>query len=224
MLPAMIGVCHYSRVARAPTVSPEDSMSDDANAKLVPEVADLLDRLDDLGRSQDHVTLAEIQKCLGRDAFGPTLLAVGLLALSPIGDIPGAPTIMSFGIVLVAGQMALGRNVLSLPRFLARRTIKASRLCKMVKVVRPGLRFLSYVIRSRISFLTRGAFERAIAVICALLALTLPPLEFVPFGATVPSSLITGFALAIVTRDGLLALVIAALLIAAGYYAITHFA
>jgi hypothetical protein len=198
-------------------------MSDAAYNRTVPEVVDVLNRLDGLGESGDRISLADIQKCLGRDAFGPTLLVIGLLALSPVGDIPGAPTILSFMILWVAVQMAIGRNELSIPHFLARRSIKGSHLRKVVKVVRPSLRFLGYIIWSRLSFLTQGPFARAIAAICGMLALMLPPLEFVPFGATVPSSLITGFSIAIVARDGLLALVITGLLIGAGYYAFTQF-
>lgn len=45
-----------------------------------------------------------------------------------------------------------------------------------------------------------------------------PPLEVVPFGATVPSSAITAFAIALVARDGLLALLSLALTIGGGYF------
>jgi len=53
------------------------------------------------------------------------------------------------------------------------------------------------------------------------LALTLPPLELVPFGATVRSSVITGFSIALVARDGILALMSFALMIAGGYFILT---
>jgi hypothetical protein len=56
-----------------------------------------------------------------------------------------------------------------------------------------------------LTFLTDGPLARAIAGTCAVLALTLPPLEVVPFGATVPSSATTGFSIDLVARDGLLA-------------------
>jgi hypothetical protein len=200
------------------------AMSDAANNRTVPEIADVLNRLDGLGKSGDQISVADIQKCLGRDAFGPTLLVIGLLALSPVGDIPGAPTILSFMTLWVAGQMAIGRNELSIPHFLATRSIKGSHVRKVVKVVRPSLRFLGYIIWSRISFLTQGPFARAIAATCVMLALMLPPLELVPFGATVPSSFITGFSIAILARDGLLALVLTGLLIGAGYFAFAQFA
>ena len=76
------------------------------------EVAEVLDRLNVLGASRERVTVDDIQGCLGRDAFGPTLLALGLLALSPVGDIPGAPTVLGIFIFSVGLQMAAGRKTI----------------------------------------------------------------------------------------------------------------
>jgi len=187
----------------------------------VQEVADVLDRLDELGASQDRVTVEDIQACLGRDAFGPALLTLGLLALSPVGDIPGAATVFAVFIFGVGVQMAAGRATPWLPRALARRSVRGRQLCRAASLFRPVVRVLAVVIRARLTFLTEGVFARAIAATCAILALTLPPLEFVPFGATVPSSVISGFSIALVARDGLLALLSFALMIAGGYFVLT---
>jgi len=187
----------------------------------VQDVAEVLDRLDELGASRERVTVDEVQECLGRDAFGPALVTLGLLALSPVGDIPGAPTILAIFIFGVAVQMAAGRNTPWLPRALARRSVKGRHVCRAASLFRPVVRLLAAVIWARLTFLTDGHFARAIAGTCAILALTLPPLEIVPFGATVPSSVITGFSIALVARDGLLALMSFALMIAGGYFILT---
>ena len=172
------------------------------------EVAEVLDRLDELGASRERVTVDDVQECLGRDAFGPALLTLGLLALSPVGDIPGAPTILAIFIFGVAVQMAAGRNTPWLPRALATAVGQGTPRV-------PGRQPLSTgrspcwrpFIWARLTFLTDGHFARAIrGNLPPFLALTLPPLEIVPFGATVPSSVITGFSIALVARDGLLAL------------------
>lgn len=199
-------------------------MQDAANTKNIPAVGAVLDRLEELGGSGSQVTIAEIQQSLGSDAFGPVLLALGLVALSPIGDIPGSPTILSLIIMGVAVQMAGGRENLWIPELLAKRKIKASHMRRVAKVSRPCLKYLGYIIKPRLSFLTEGLFARAIASVCAILALTLPPLEFVPFGATIPSSLITSLSLALVARDGLLTLITVCTLFGAGYYAFTQLA
>lgn len=185
------------------------------------EVAEVLDRLDELGASRERVTVDDIQERLGRDAFGPALLTLGLLALSPVGDIPGAPTVLGIFIVSVGLQMVAGRSELWLPRALADRSFKGRRLCQTANLFRPVAKVLGTIIWTRLTFLTDGPFARAIGGTCAVLALTLPALEIVPFGATVPSSAITGFSIALVARDGLLALLSFALTIGGGYLALS---
>jgi hypothetical protein len=199
-----------------------DAISEIRNREeCVQEVGEVLDRLDDLGASLERVSVDDLKDCLGRDAFGPTLLTLGLMALSPVGDIPGAPTVLAIFIFSVGVQMAAGRDELWLPRALARRSFKGHRLCQTARLFRPVVRVLAVIVRARLTFLTEGPFARAIAGICAVLALTLPPLEIVPFGATIPSSVITGFSIALVARDGLLALISFVLMIAGGYFILT---
>src|SRR5690606_36946996 len=52
---------------------------------------------------------------------------------------------------------------------------------------------------------------RIAAAICILLALTVPPLELVPFATTAPMGAIAAFGLALFVRDGLLMIIAAAL-------------
>ena len=92
----------------------------------MPEGAEVLDRRDELGASRERVPVDDIRECLGRDAFGPALLTLGLVALSPVGDIPGAPTFLSIFIVSVGVQWAAGRSEPWLPRALAVRSFKAA--------------------------------------------------------------------------------------------------
>lgn len=181
------------------------------------DVEGIIGRLDELGSSQDRVTIEDVSTTLGEGGLGSALLALGFLALSPVGDIPGAPTIMSVFILGVGLQIAIGRDQAWIPGPVARRSFKGRHLHRMARFFRPVARFLGKFIRPRMTFLTTGWYRKAIAIFCSALALSLPPLEFVPFGATVPSSAITGFALALVTHDGLLAIVCSALTIAGLY-------
>lgn len=194
----------------------------EANETGIPQVSEILERLEELGASQDELEIADIQDALGRDAFGPSLLMFGLLSLSPLGDVPGGPTVLGIGIVAIATQMAIGRDGLWLPKFIAKRTISASHLQNFLKVLRPVLNFVGHIFRPRWSVLTEGAFARGIALVCGLLALSFPPLEVVPFGATVPAVIITILSLALVARDGFLVVLSLGLIAGGIYWAFTR--
>lgn len=166
---------------------------------------EILNEIEELSADRPEVYVDDIFRKLGEGAFGPALLTLGIISISPVGDIPGVPAFLSVFIILVGGQLALGRERFWLPQFLLKRPIKAQHLRKIVRFLRPVARVVGRIIWRRLAFLTTGPFARAIGGVCTLLALTLPPLEFIPFGATAPSSAITAFSLALVANDGLLA-------------------
>lgn len=170
------------------------------------EAEEILDRLLDLGGSDRPLTIGDIRECLGPDAFAPTLLVLGVVGLSPLGDLPGGSAVVGGLVAVVGAQMAVGKTELWLPQWLLMRQVSGRRLRQIAEVLRKPLRWLRPLVRTRIEWLVSGTNARILAFICIVLALTMPPLEVVPFGATVPSVVITGLALALVTRDGLLAL------------------
>jgi hypothetical protein len=181
------------------------------------ELEGLLDRIEAMAAGGAQVSVAQFRDCLGVNIFGAALLVLGVLALSPIGDIPGMPTVMSIFILLIATQLLAGRRDIWLPDWLERRQIRASLLERAIALARPPFRLVGRLFRARLTWLTEGAFARLVGGACALLALTLPPLEVVPFGATVPSAAIMVFGLALATRDGLLTLLALAICGAGSY-------
>ena len=62
------------------------------------------------------------------------------------------------------------------------------------------------MIRPRLRFLSGGIGIYVIGLVSAAVAITMPPLESLPFAATTAGVAIALFGLALVTRDGLLAL------------------
>jgi hypothetical protein len=59
---------------------------------------------------RDRVSLGAIADAVGRRSFGSLLLLSGLIVLSPIGDVPGTPTIMAAFIITIAAQLLVGRQ------------------------------------------------------------------------------------------------------------------
>ena len=74
------------------------------------------------------------------------------------------------------------------------------------KSLRPVARAIDRAIRPRLTFLTQRPTSYVIAVVCVMIALTVPPLELVPFVDIPLWAALVAFSLALVAHDGLLAI------------------
>ncbi len=176
----------------------------------------VIDEVVALGDGGSEVSVGDIQETIGQRSFGPFLFVPAIIEISPIGGIPGLPTLLAAIIMLFALQLLFGRRQLWMPGFLARRAVKADKLEKGLNKVRPVVRWLDKVSRQRLPWATSGAFLRVIAVLCVLLACSVPPLELLPFASTAPFSAICLFGLGITTRDG--AAIVLGLLVTVGAF------
>lgn len=170
-------------------------------------VGDILDKLEALADSEARVTLGDAVEAFGNRSYGPFLLVPALIEMSPIGGIPGLPTVLALIIALFAVQMALGRKHLWLPKFLRRRGAEPAKVKKATAKLRGVARWADRWFHGRLPALTSGPFVRVAAVACILLAATVPPLELLPFASTAPMAAIAAFGLALLVRDGLLMIV-----------------
>lgn len=178
-------------------------MADGGGPKNLEGVLDELKEANQPGRRE--VSIGDIRKAIGQRAYGPLLLVPGLIALTPLGGIPTVPTILAVIVLLIAGQMLIGRRRIWLPQVLLRRSVKRERLDKSLKKARPVARFVDRFLKPRLTSLTTGAFAYVIAACCVALALIMPPLEIVPFAVMAPAAAIAAFGLALTSHDGALA-------------------
>ena len=160
------------------------------------------------------VSVDEIVETFGARSFGPLLLLCGLLGMTPVSAIPTAPTVLAVIVILIAGQMVFGREAIWIPRFIGKLSVKAERLAKAVKISRKPAHVVDRVVCPRLLALTTPRADRLVALSCVLVAITVPPLELVPFAAFVPALAIFTFGVGLVARDGLVVLI--ALLLSAG--------
>lgn len=77
------------------------------------------------------------------------------------------------------------------------------------------------MVRPRLISLTRPPFVGVAAVLCLLAALSVPPLEVVPFVGTVSCAAIAAFGLALIAQDGILGLIALGFTIGAAYAVFT---
>jgi hypothetical protein len=167
------------------------------------DLSGLLDELARAARSNgDQVSLGEIREAIGGRSFGPLLTVAGLLALTPVGVIPGAPTALAVMVALIAGQLLIGVKAFWLPKALLRLSVKAERLDKAVEAARKPARVVDRILKPRLAWLTGPIGSRLVATVCILVAAAIPPLEFVPFAVFAPAAAITAFGLGLLARDG----------------------
>lgn len=173
----------------------------------IADLSQLLERIGNAAGDSDRVSLYAIVEELGSRSFGPLLLLAGLVTLVPIiGDIPGVPTLMAIIVVLIAGQLLVGRRQLWLPRWLLDRSVARGKVDTAVSWMQRPARFVDRLLRPRLSVFVNGPGVYAIALVCIVIAAATPPMEFVPFTANGAGIALTAFGLALIARDGLMAL------------------
>jgi hypothetical protein len=171
-----------------------------------PDLVGLLAMLAKAGRAKTQVPVRELRDVIGRRSFAPLLLATSLVGFTPLGGVPGVPTILATIVVVIAVQIVMGFESLWLPRFLLDRNVEGKKLVRGAKSLRPVARVIDRVIRPRLTFLTERPTSYVIAMVCVMIALTVPPLELVPLVDIPLWAALVAFSLALVAHDGLLAI------------------
>ena len=163
----------------------------------------LSDVIEGFGEDERPVlTVGQMLEQFDSRAFGAMLLVFGLLNCLPLP--PGSSTILSLPILLLAPQIAWGSDVPWLPRKLVDHPLKRDDLRGLFRRLTPIVRRMELVTRPRLKILFGPVGERLIGVVCTLLALVL--VLPIPLGNLAPGATVAVLALALLQRDGLLAL------------------
>lgn len=174
----------------------------------IENLEQLLERVDEAAKGRDRVSLGAILDLVSHRSFGPVLLVAGLVASAPlVGDVPGVSILVGVLVFLVAGQLLIGRDHFWLPDWLLNRSVDKGKLDKGLGWMRAPAKFMDRLLRPRLTRFSRGPARYAIAVACSSIALLTPAMELVPFSANVAGFTFFLFGLALIGRDGLMALV-----------------
>ncbi len=167
---------------------------------------ELLQRLQQASAEGQRVAFADLLEAAGQRSFGPLLLLPGLIALSPLSGIPGLPSTVAVMVALIAGQLLCGRRHIWLPHWLLTRSLSRDKFERALRFLLPLARSVDRLVRPRLSLLTRGPALYANVLLCLLIALSMPPLEVVPFANSISGAALSALGLALFAHDGLLAL------------------
>src|SRR5690606_16382714 len=165
-------------------------------AEKLTSLEQLLDRMDEAREGQNTVSLERLMDTIGRRSFGPMLLLIGVILVSPLSGIPGLPSTMGVAVFLLSLQMLLRRKYIWLPGWILRRSISEEKLATAAGFL-----------RGRLSFLVDGPASWPLALLSLLLAITLPLLEPLPFAASSAGAALTCIGLAMIAHDGVLAVI-----------------
>lgn len=169
----------------------------------------------------DGMTLREIRDRLDERAFGLMILILAVPCLVPA--LYGVPQLVGIPILLLAGQMLVGREEPWLPETVLKRSVSKPWLDRMADFATRRMGWTERLSRPRLRMFAEGWAERAAAVFMILATLTI----ILPMTNTVPSVALTLLSVGLIQRDGLFVLggaavatgwAVALLTVAAGFW------
>jgi hypothetical protein len=171
------------------------------------------DRLSDIiaglaAGPSDTVALKDVVAAVGDRSFGALLVLFALPNLVA-GAVPGLTAILGLPLVLLSLQLLVALERPWLPARLARLEVRREVLRGFADQVVPRLRRLERALRPRLLLLTAPLAERLIGAAC--LALSLLIFLPIPFANLAPAIGIVLFGLAVLERDGVVAVLAVAL-------------
>ena len=172
-------------------------MAEDSTA-----LTDVVDELKDASQGKDTVEVGQLIDALDQRGYGPALAVIPLMELTPLGGIPGFPTVLALLVGILALRLLLGYEHFWAPNWLRERSLKSEKVLKSVEWLRP----VSEWIDDKLSRFAGPTGQKVACVVILCLCFSVPPLEVVPFATSAPMIVISIFGLALLYRDGLLML------------------
>lgn len=189
----------------APTQTSRDGTGPDRGSPR--GLGDLLRLAGDAAKGGDRVSVDDLVASVGAASSNAVLLFPALLAATPLSGIPGFTALSGLMIAVLSAQMVIGHRSLWLPRWLRTRTLGAGRTLMAVKAALPTADFIDRHTRSRLPAVMTPPGRLVLRLLCLALGLVMPFLEVIPFSGSLAAITVTCLALALLTRDGLLALI-----------------
>lgn len=149
------------------------------------------------------LSLGEVVDAFGASALAGLLLVFGLACALPFLP-PGATTVFGAPLVLLAPQLLFDQPAPWLPRTLRERRIAMPQLRRVLERMIPWLRRMEMISRPRLGFVVGTSGRRLVGLICTVFALVL--ILPIPLGNILPGATVSVFSLALIQRDGVVAM------------------
>jgi hypothetical protein len=169
-------------------------------------LTEVVEELKKASQGRDKVELGHLIDALDHRGYGPALAVLPLIEISPLGGIPGFPTLLALTLALITVRLLMGYDHFWVPQWLRKRKLSSDRVIKSVKWLKPVSRRIDAKLHERLSRFAGPAARRVAGFVILGLLLSVPPLELLPFATSGPMIVISIFGLGLLYRDGLLML------------------
>lgn len=166
--------------------------------------------------SGEDVSVRDLMQAVGRRSYGPVLLLLGFIAVSPLTIIPGGSWLVAFITIVFTSQIVIGLKTPWLPRRALDFSFPRKYLVQGAEAGQKYAAMMDALVKPRLTFLTESPFVQLVSLACIGAALITFPLGLVPFGPLLPGLTILLFGLALTARDGAVVLLAGAALVGAG--------
>ena len=168
----------------------------------------------------NSVSIEDLLNAVGRRAFGPLLLLLGFIAISPLTIVPGTSWLVAFVTLLIAIQVLIGQERPWLPKKALAVSFPREALIKGADVMAKPARIVDSFLKPRIGVLTEPPFVQLVSILAIIAALISFPLGLVPFGPILPGLAIMLIGLGLTARDGIMLLLAGGAMVGAIYFVI----
>lgn len=169
-------------------------------------LTEVVDELEAASEGGETVSVGHLIDALGERGYGPALAILPLIELTPIGGIPGFPTLLALTVGLITVRLLMGYRHFWAPDWLRRRELNSERVFKSVHWLKPISERIDGQLRERLSRFAGPTARKAACIVILGILLLVPPLEVIPFATSAPMIAISVFGLGLLYRDGLLML------------------
>jgi hypothetical protein len=159
-----------------------------------------------LNTEGETVTVRELMAAVGRRAYGPVILLLGFIAISPLTIIPGSNWFVASLILIFALQILIGRHTPWMPKNALDFSFSRDLLVKGAAGAEKYAYMVDALVKPRLTFLTAPPFVQLVALVCIAAALLTFPMGLIPLGPLLPSLTVLLLGLALTARDGVVVL------------------
>lgn len=171
-----------------------------------PGYDDVLEVLRSGLSGRDTTSLGDLVEAFGARGYGPILMLLSLIVISPLGLLPLVPSSIGVLLIMVGIGMVVGTGGIRLPARIAERQVETAKVLGGIGTIEKLTGWLRYVLKVRLRWIASGRIGVTVAGVVvildgvAMVILGILPLPGVPFILALP---VLFLGLGMSARDGL---------------------